>query len=940
MKKALKITGIAVAVIFVLLLILPLVFKGKITEQVKIAINENVNARVDFDSFRISLIRNFPNVSFRMNGLSVAGEAPFEGDTLAHVQSFFISVNLLSLWGDDGYEIRTIRVDQPNVLLKVLKDGTANWDITIPSETIEEEETEPTDFKIALRRLRVNGANIIYDDASMDLFTRITNLNHTLRGDFTADFTTLSIRNTTIESLMVRFEGVRYLNGVFVDFTADIDADLNAFLFTFRDNTLRMNDLAMVFDGTFAMPEEAMNMDFTFSSPQTEFKAFLSMVPAIYAKNYEGLTTSGTLEFNGHVKGVYDDDNIPGFGLNIVVENGMFQYPDLPAAVTDVFINTRIHNPGQDPDLTVIDVSRFNLNVAGSPVEFKLNLRTPVSDPQIDAMLNGRIDLAKVNDFYPLDEGETLSGIIASDMVAKGRMSSIENERYNEFIFTGNFTVNNLNYTSADFPQGVELSELNMRFSPQFVQLSTLQTQIGDSDLSASGRIDNLLGFALNNQMLSGNFQTQSRFFNLNQFMDEEPSQPDEEEALELSVIEIPANINFVLRSTFDKILFGELEITNTNGIIRIVDRTARLENLRMNMLEGSLVLNGLYSSQNITQPLINFDLNISQFDLQKTFLTFNTFQTIAPIGRRAFGSFSARLNLESYLDENLDPILNSLQGGGSVQSSAVRIENSPALVGLADNLRMDMFKELTVRDVMIHFEFKDGQVEVQPFDMRFGNSTATLEGNHSFDQSINYALTMAIPRGEFGGPANEALNGLVAQAAGRGLNISPGETVNVGVGITGTVDDPQISLNLAQTAGDLKDQVRDAVRDAVEDRIDDAREQVDEVIDDAREKAGEELEKRAQQVIEEAERQAANIKREAANVASTIRSEARSNAQKLEAEASGPIAKAAARRTGEQLIKSADERADNLEREAETNANNLVNNARQRADRIRAGQE
>jgi hypothetical protein len=939
MKKFFKITGITIAVLLVLLIALPFVFKGKIVEQVKLAINENVNAQVDFGSFRISLLRNFPNVSFRINDLTVVGVDDFQGDTLANVGSFFISVNLMSIFGSDGYEIKSIRVDNASLLLKVLEDGKANWDIAIPSEETVDT-VDDFDFKIALRSFRVRNSQIIYDDRYFDFYTRLENFNHSLSGDFTADFTSIAVRNTTAESLYVSYEGIPFLWGVSADLTADIDANLNTFEFTFKDNSLILNDLITVFEGTFAWPDEAMDFDFTFSSPQTEFKSFLSLVPAIFAKEYEGLTTSGSMAFNGHVKGVYDENRIPGFGINIDVDNGMFQYPDLPAAITDVNIRTRINNPGGDADLTVVDVSRFTMNVAGNPVDFKMNLRTPVSDPNIDAHLKGRIDLGQVKDFYPLDEGESLNGIIESDMTAKGRLSSIENERYNEFLFTGRFTVNNMNYVSEAFPQGVEISTADFRFSPQFADLRTLRTKIGDSDISASGRIDNILGFALNDEMLSGNFDVRSSFFNLNQFMVEEPEEVPDDEPMVLSAIEIPANINFLLQGNFEKILFGDLEITNARGNIRIADQAARLENLRMNMLDGVLVLNGSYIARDITRPEIDFGLNISNFDIQKTFNTFNTFSIIAPIGERARGRFSANFTLRSLLDQNLDPLLNTLAGSGRFQSSAVTVENSPALIGLADNLKLDMFRQFDVRDILVFFEFKDGGVEVQPFDVNFGRSNARISGKHSFDQSINYMMGLVIPRAEFGGAANQALDNLISQAAGRGLNIIPSENVNIGVGIAGTVTEPRISISLAETAGGLRDQVQDAIQDAVRDVVDEIRQEVDERIDDASERVREELERRAQQVIAEAERQATNIRREAKNAADAIRSEARANAKRLEDEATGPIAKAAARRTGEELIRSADQRADNLEREADDRATRLVREANQRADRIRAGEE
>lgn len=940
MKKFLKISGIIVGVLLILLIVLPIIFKGKIAEQVKIAINENVNAQVDFGTFRISLLRNFPNVTFRLNDLSVVGIDEFEGETLADIKSFFISVNLMSLFSDDGYEIKTIRVDQPRLLLKVLKDGTANWDIAIPADEVETADPEESsDFKIALRRLQVRNGYIVYDDQSMDLYARLINFNHTLRGDFTADFTSIAIRNTTVESLLVRYEGIPYLNGVFAELVADIDADLNKFEFTFRDNTMHINDLMMVFEGTFAMPDDEMVMDFTFASPQGEFKSFLSLVPAIYTKDFEGLQTSGTLAFNGFVKGVLDDDNIPGFGINIDVDNGMFQYPDLPAAVTDVYIRTRINNPGGDADLTVVDVSRFTLKMADNPIDFRMLLRTPVSDPDIDMAMKGRLDLGNIKDFYPMDEGEELKGLVESDMSAKGKISSIENERYDQFHFAGNFSVTNMVYTSADFPQGIQINRADMRFSPQYAEIPSFDMIIGESDLAASGRIDNILGYALNDELLRGRFQTRSAFFNLNQFMEEEPTEPTDE-PMELTAISIPANIDFNLQSNFERILFGELEITNARGNIRIADQTARMENVRMNLLDGTLVLNGAYASHDINYPVIDFSLNISGFDIQQTFNTFNTFRVLAPIGERAHGNFSASFDLNSVLDRNLDPLLNTLAGGGSFQTASVRVDNSPALTGLADNLRMDMFRQLQLRDLLVDFEFKDGGVEVKPFDMQFGRSSAQLSGTHSFDQSINYLMSMAIPRAEFGGAANQALESLVGQAAGRGINISPGETVNVGVAFTGTVTEPRVSISLAESAADVRQQVQDAIRDAVQDRVDDVREQAQEVIDDTREQVSQELERRAQQVVAEAERQAESIRREAKSAADAIRSEARTNARRLEEEASGAIAKAAARRTGEQLVKSADERADRLEQEADSRASQLVQEANQRAERIRAGDE
>ena len=55
LKKGLKIGGSTLAVIFVILLILPFAFSGKITRLAKEQINGKLNATVDFDNISLSL---------------------------------------------------------------------------------------------------------------------------------------------------------------------------------------------------------------------------------------------------------------------------------------------------------------------------------------------------------------------------------------------------------------------------------------------------------------------------------------------------------------------------------------------------------------------------------------------------------------------------------------------------------------------------------------------------------------------------------------------------------------------------------------------------------------------------------------------------------------------------------------------------------------------
>ena len=141
LKKILKITGISlgslVGFIFILLLVIPFFVKEKAGEIVKLVANEYVSAKVDFSDLDISLIRHFPSASIAIDDLNVTGSAPFENITLVGAKRIEIVVNLMSLFSEDGYEVKHIILDTPNVNAIVNSNGIANWDIMKESGEIE-----------------------------------------------------------------------------------------------------------------------------------------------------------------------------------------------------------------------------------------------------------------------------------------------------------------------------------------------------------------------------------------------------------------------------------------------------------------------------------------------------------------------------------------------------------------------------------------------------------------------------------------------------------------------------------------------------------------------------------------------------------------------------------------------------------------------------------
>ena len=945
-RKILKVFVIIVATVLILLIVLPYAFRGRIAERIKHEINEQVDARVEMGRFSLSVFRSFPDITLGIRDVSVINNAPFEGDTLAAVKRITVTIDLRSFFSGSGYEVKRIGLYSPDLKLRLLEDRSANWNIVPVTEKDPEEDS---DFRLALRSIEVHNANLLYYDDVFLTYIDVVGLNGRLQGDMTMDVTSVSTRDAHIDSFSLRYSRFPIISNAEIGLKAEVGMDLANWVFDFHNNELLVNALPLSFDGRVSLPPDGGTMmDFSFAAARSDFAAFLSLIPAVYTDDFASLETSGSMALHGSVDGLLKGELIPSFDLSLEVNDGYFRYPDLPGAVSSVQVNAGISNPGNDPDLVQVEIPVLSMDLAGNPVEASFALRTPVSDPWIDMTLAGSLDLGEIKNFMPIDENIILAGLIDSQLEARGNLSSIEMERYQDFHAQGNISANNVEVSAGMLPAMLEIHEAGASFSPRYLSLNNFDMRMGESDIRANGRIDNIFSYIFEDQVLKGSFEVSSMYLNLNELIPE--TEATEEQQTGLSVIPVPENIDFSLDANLQMLIFGNMDISNLAGRLHIADGQLILDQLGMDMLDGRLALSGSYDTRE-TLPRVSFALDFLSFDFGRTFHTFNTVQALAPAGEYAEGFISGGLSMNAVLDENLMPLLESMSGRGSLSSSRLRLEGHPVLAGIAERTHLSILNGFDLRDLSLSFSFADGRVETPPFDFEFGRSLAAVSGTTWFDQRIDYVMRLDIPREQFGSGAMTVVDDLVERAAGLGINADPGERINIDVHVGGTITRPEISIGmpgaveavrdrLSEEAGRIIRETEDRIRDEVDRARDEAEQEVREQIEETSEQIQQELDTRAQRVIEEAERRAETVRREAANAAERIRREARQQADRLVEEASGPIAVAAARRAGEALISEAERRATQLETEANTRAGNILDEARSQADRIRRGEE
>ncbi|HEY0972252.1 MAG TPA: AsmA-like C-terminal region-containing protein [Gemmatimonadales bacterium] len=918
--------GVAAAIgaMLLLLVLLPLLFRDRIEARVQQEIARSVDARVSWEGVGLSLVRDFPDVTFRVDGLGVTGVGRFEGDTLLAVPRLRVVLDLGSvirnLRRGDAIVVREVEMRRPVARLVVLEDGAANWDIV--RARADSAAADPgRAIAVSLRELVLREGSVSYDDRHALLAAAMDSLDVSLRGDFTRDQLDLGT-SVRARDVTLRLAGVRYLDGVAVALDTDIAADMRERRLTFAHDQLRLNRLVLAFDGSVGFGEGSTELDLDFSTPGTDFADILSLVPAIYARDFEKVQTSGRMSVSGQVKGAYGPGVFPALAVRARVQDGSFRYPDLPLPARDIQLDLAIDNPGGDVDGTVVRVERFHAALGGRPVDGRLVLRTPVSDPDVELKLAGSVDLADVPRTIRLDDVSELAGLVSADVEMRTRKSWVDAGQYDRVSASGTVDVSRLALRAAALPHALAVDSARLRLTPRRAELASLVARIGSSDVRATGSLDNLLGFVMRGEELRGEATVASRSFDLNEWRsDDETSE----------VIPVPPNVDLTLRATADRVLFGKLELADARGGLRVKDQRVTLDDFGMGMLGGRVVASGFYETTAPERPTFDLDVSVEGVDIPTAFASLVTVQRLAPVARYARGSVSAKLGLAGAVGEDMMPVLNVLTGDGAFETAAVAIEGFPAFVRLADALKIEQLRNPTMRALRAAFHVQDGRVHVRPFDVSVAGVALTVSGSSGIDQTLDYDLALAVPTSMLGSGATQAITRLASSAGRVGIDLGDASVVSVPVKVTGTVTDPTVRPSFGGTAGSLREGVQQAVRTEVEKRVAEVGERVDSTAEEARRRARAEVER----MVAEAEERAALVRVEADSLAARVRREGYERADALVARATNPAARIAAQAGADRLRRETDAQAERIVREADERATALVEDARRRGDSL-----
>ncbi|CEJ69308.1 AsmA family protein [Chryseobacterium oranimense G311] len=421
--KILKWTGISIASILFLMFILPILFPGTISQQVKIFANNHLAGKLDYKKTHLTFFRHFPSLTVSVDNLVLQGSKPFQNDTLLTAKEVAVGINLKNLIFNREVKIDEIYVTDANANVFVNTKGEANYNVYVSKPSAKPKDSTEAGASIKLDLIKFKNWNIRYNDHSARVLVDAKGLNYTGKGGLSEDIFDLQ---TNLDIDKVDFS----LNRIYYAKHKTLHADLitrintNALTFVLKKNELRINELPLKFIGFISILKDGYNMDIKAASEKTTIREMISVLPPQYLDWAKDTKIEGNSDLYFHIKGRFSEPKKikPRAKVRLLVKDGFVSNGKAPVPMNNLNMDLNIDLPSLDANQLGVDVKKLSFDL-GPNNNFRAYIKTKgLNEMQVNADIKGAVDLQTLDQALGLKDID-IRGLMDTNIKANGIFS-------------------------------------------------------------------------------------------------------------------------------------------------------------------------------------------------------------------------------------------------------------------------------------------------------------------------------------------------------------------------------------------------------------------------------------------------------------------------------------------------------------------------------------
>lgn len=467
----------------------------------------------------------------------------------------------------------------------------------------------------------------------------------------------------------------------------------------------------------------------------------------------DGLDLKGLLKLDLNSKGQYDagTNKFPLTVADINLSNGSIKTSYYPTGINDIKVIAKAVNAGGSLKDQEIIIQPATFQFEGKPFEVTASFKN-FEDILYDVKAKGELDIAKIYKVFS-QKGMDVSGFVRADLHLQGKQSDAVNKRYSRLNNEGTLELQDIATTTEYLPKPFVIKEGQFKFRQDKMWFNNFKAVYGQTDMSMNGYLQNVIDYAISgNGILKGNFQLKSGYFNVDEWTvfgsvsSTDTIAKKTTVTSETGVVVIPANLDLTINANVNKVNFDGLRLDDAKASVTLNKGTLTLKNTGFNIIGTQALMDASYASDGINKASFGFKLNAKDFDIKKAYDSVKLFRDMATAAGKSQGIVSLDYTVKGKLDGNMQPIYPSLEGGGVLSVSKVKVKGFRLFNAVSKKTGKDSVANPDLSKVDIKTKIKNNVITVERFKIKMAGFRLRMEGQTSFDGRIKMRMRLGLP--------------------------------------------------------------------------------------------------------------------------------------------------------------------------------------------------
>lgn len=325
----------------------------------------------------------------------------------------------------------------------------------------------------------------------------------------------------------------------------------------------------------------------------------------------------------------------------------------------------------------------------------------------------------------------------------------------------GTVEFNNLYAYTPEFAIPLRMEHSAIGINNRAITLKNARLFFGNSDVTLTGKINNLLAKRTPDKKVDATLTLTSNFIDANEIMkvlspeEEKKDQPDFKEVAEnrqhrpkdvkdkKTVFKIPENINFTFNSDIKKLHYGTLDLKDLKGLLKIENGHLKLNRFEMTTLAAKLTTSINYAAVSDRRAKVDFDLELDDVEMANISKLMPAMDSLFPMAKSFKGVAHLRMQGSASLNRRMDVIIPSVKSIAALQATNIMVLDSETYTELAKTLMFKDRDKNTIDNLNMEMLIEKSQMEVLPALVEIDRYRLAVGGIQNLDLTYDYHVSV-----------------------------------------------------------------------------------------------------------------------------------------------------------------------------------------------------